>query len=83
MWLDENLKICDIGAREKSETDMQIRTSGSGCGGFLLGWCLFFGILTVLAGLGRWGLFGTVLPGYRIIVLIVFLGVGLVAWLAN
>jgi hypothetical protein len=62
---------------------MPIRTSGSGCGGFLLGWCLFFGILIFLAGLGRWGLLGTVAPGYWIIVLIVIVGVGLVAWLSN
>jgi hypothetical protein len=50
------------------EIDMPFRTSGSGCGGFLLGWCIFFGILTFLAGLGRW-----------IIVLIVIAGVGLAA----
>jgi hypothetical protein len=62
---------------------MPLRTSGSGCGGFLLGWCIFFGILTFLAGLGRWGLLGSMAPGYWIIVLIVIVGVGLVAWLAN
>lgn len=50
---------------------MPLKTSGSGCGGFLLGWCLLFGILTLLAGLGRWGLFGTVVPGYWVIVLLI------------
>lgn len=77
------LPICEIESAGESESDMQIRTSGSGCGGFLLGWCLFVGILAFLAGWGRWGMFGTVIPGYWVIVLIVFLGVGLVAWLAN
>ena len=43
---------------------MPLKASGSGCGGFLLGWCIFFGILTFLAGVGRWGLLGTVLPGF-------------------
>jgi hypothetical protein len=59
---------------------MAIRTSGSGCGGFLVGWCVFIAILTLLAGWGRWGLLPT---GFWVIVPIVLLGVGLVAWLAN
>ncbi len=67
----------------ESESLMQIRTSGSGCGGYLVAGCLFFGILTVLAGWGRWGLFGSILPGYWVIVLIIIVGVVLIAWLAN
>ena len=59
---------------------MAIRTSGSGCGGFLVGWSILLGILTLLAGWGRWNLLP---PGFWIFVPIAILAVGLVAWLAN
>jgi hypothetical protein len=62
---------------------MPIRSSGGGCGGFLLGWCIFFGVLALLAGLGYWGVFGAVVPGWWAIVLIFLLGVAVIAWLAN
>jgi hypothetical protein len=62
---------------------MAIRSSGSGCGGFLLWWCAFWGILTFLAGLGHWGEFGVAVPGYWIIALVLVLGVGVVAALSN
>jgi hypothetical protein len=53
---------------------MPIRSSGGGCGGFLLGWCILFGVLTILAGLGFWGQLGAVLPGYWIIGLVFAVG---------
>lgn len=62
---------------------MPIRTSGSGCGGYLLGWCIFWGIMTLLAGLGYWGLLGAVVPGYWVIVLILIFGIGIIAFLAH
>jgi hypothetical protein len=62
---------------------MPIRTSGGGCGGSLLKWSIFCGILTFLAGLGHWGQLGAIIPGYWIIVLILALGVVVVAALSN
>lgn len=62
---------------------MPIRSSGGGCGGFLLGWCAFWGILTFLAGLGYWGQLGVSVPGYCVIVLTLVLGVGIVAKLIH
>jgi hypothetical protein len=58
---------------------MPIRTSGGGCGGFLLGWCIFWGILAFLAGLGHWGQLGAMIPGFWIIVPILALGIAVIA----
>jgi hypothetical protein len=62
---------------------MPIRSSGGGCGGFLLGWCIFFGILILLAGWGSWKLLGSLIPGLGAIVLILVIGIAVIAWLAN
>ncbi len=66
--------------------EMPMKRSDSGCGG-LIGWCIFFGILTFLVGFGYWGgmysLLGYVFPGWWVIVPILVLGVAIVAWLAN
>ena len=54
---------------------MPIRSSGAGCGGFILGWCILFAILTFLAGLGFWGQLGAIVPGCWIFVLIFAVGI--------
>ena len=57
---------------------MPIRSNGGGCGHFLLAWCIFWGILTFLAGWGYWGQLGTIIPGYWIILLIIAIGIAII-----
>ena len=58
---------------------MPVRTSGGGCGGFLLTWCIFWAILTFLAGWGYWGQLGAIFPGYWIILLVFAVGIVIIA----
>jgi hypothetical protein len=62
---------------------MPIRSSGSGCGGVLLVYCIFLGALFLLGSLGYWGLLGAVIPGWWVLVLLFLLCIAMVAWLGN
>lgn len=62
---------------------MPIRSSGGGCGGVLLVYCIILGALFLIGSLGYWKLLGAMIPGWWIIVLLFLLCIAIVAWLAN